>query len=160
VLAFSIRPSLLILDEPASGLDPIHQRHVLDLMIDAAANGATVLFSSHQITQVERAADRVVILKRGSIVLDAQVDELKSREKVVEAVFDDRIPPLNGLAADPRVRRLESSGRMLRAYVRRDSDGLAQALGALHPRSVSIADVNLEDIFINAVSDEHTKGVL
>ena len=57
VLAFSIRPRVLILDEPSSGLDPVHQRHVLDLMIDAAANGSAVLFSSHQVGQVERAAD-------------------------------------------------------------------------------------------------------
>ncbi|MDQ6824357.1 MAG: ABC transporter ATP-binding protein, partial [Candidatus Eremiobacteraeota bacterium] len=54
VLAFSTRPEILVLDEPASGLDPVHQRSVLDLIIDAAAGGATVIFSSHQITQVER----------------------------------------------------------------------------------------------------------
>jgi ABC-2 type transport system ATP-binding protein len=57
VLAFCIRPEILVLDEPASGLDPVHQRNVLDLIIDAAAGGATVIFSSHQVTQVERAAD-------------------------------------------------------------------------------------------------------
>ena len=76
VLAFSIRPRVLILDEPSSGLDPIHQRNVLDLIIDAAANGATVVFSSHQVGQVERAADRVAILKRGKLVLDRSLDEL------------------------------------------------------------------------------------
>src|SRR5215472_7355541 len=53
-LAFAIRPDILVLDEPSSGLDPVHQRRVLDLMIDAAAGGATVLLSPHQIGQVER----------------------------------------------------------------------------------------------------------
>src|ERR1700730_26329 len=62
VLAFCIRPEILVLDEPASGLDPVHQRSVLDLVIDAAAGGATVIFSSHQITQVERPADRLAIV--------------------------------------------------------------------------------------------------
>jgi ABC-2 type transport system ATP-binding protein len=153
VLAFSIRPSFLILDEPASGLDPIHQRHVLDLIIEAAANGATVLFSSHQITQVERAADRVAILKNGKLIVDDSVDNLKSSEKVVEAVFDGDLPSLNGFATDARVRRFERAGRMLRVYVHGDSEGFTRDLDVLHPRSVSIADLNLEDIFMNAVTD-------
>jgi ABC-2 type transport system ATP-binding protein len=159
VLAFSTRPSILILDEPTSGLDPIHQRHVLDLMIEAAANGATVLFSSHQVGQVERAADRVVILKSGVIVVDENVDTLKSHEKIVEVIFDDEIPPLNGLSSDKRVRSIECSGRMLRLYVHTDSQGVVRDLGVMSPRSVSINDVNLEDFFVNALSDGRvTKG--
>jgi len=154
VLAFSIRPDVLVLDEPASGLDPIFQRVVIDLMIDAAAGGATILFSSHQITQVERAADHVAILRGGRLVLDGVVDTLKSTEKIVEAIFDQSIPPIDGLAHDARVRRIERSGRILRAYVQTGSDDVARQLEALHPRSVSVLDLNLEDIFLGAVESE------
>jgi ABC-2 type transport system ATP-binding protein len=163
VLAFSIAPSLLILDEPASGLDPIFQRVVIDLMIDAAANGATILFSSHQITQVERAADHVAILRGGKLVLDGHVDALKSSEKIVEAIFDHAVPPVDGLATDIRVRRVERSGRILRAYVHAGSDDIARRLEELGPRSVTVLDLNLEDIFLNAVEAEHIalpQGVL
>ena len=152
-LAFSIRPPVLVLDEPASGLDPIFQRTVLDLIIDAAAGGATVLFSSHQIGQVERAADRVAILKNGKLVLDGNLDTLKGDEKIVEAVFDlDALSP-NGLASDPRIRRIVRNGRILRAYVRSGSEEIAASLEALHPKSVSVYDLSLEDIFLGAVSD-------
>ena len=151
VLAFSTRPKILILDEPASGLDPIFQRFVIDLMIDASANGATVLFSSHQITQVERAADRVAILKKGRLVLDAEVDTLKSDEKVVEAVFDHTIPGLDVIANDVRVRRFERSGRIVRAYVHTDAGEIMRRLVEFGPRSINILDLNLEDIFLNAV---------
>ncbi len=154
VLAFSIRPRLLVLDEPASGLDPVRQRHVLDLIIDAAAGGATVLFSSHQITQVERAADRIAILKEGKLVLDGDVDTLKGNEKVVEGFFEGELPSLNGLATDPRVRRIERSGRMLRAYVSRESEAVAQTVSALGARSVDVVDLNLEDIFLGAVAPD------
>jgi ABC-2 type transport system ATP-binding protein len=154
ILAFSIRPRLLVLDEPASGLDPIRQRHVLDLIIDAAAGGATVLFSSHQITQVERAADRIAILKEGKLVLDGDVDTLKGNEKIVEAFFDGELPSLNGLATDARVRRIERSGRMLRAYVSRDSEAVARTVSALGARSVDVVDLNLEDIFLGAVAPD------
>jgi ABC-2 type transport system ATP-binding protein len=152
-LAFAIRPEILVLDEPSSGLDPIFQRTVLDLIIDAAAGGATVLFSSHQIGQVERAADRVAVLRNGKLVLEGNLDTLKGDEKIVEAVFEmDAFSP-NGLASDPRVRRIVRNGRILRAYVRSGSTEIAAELEALHPKSVSVYDLTLEDIFLGAVSD-------
>jgi ABC-2 type transport system ATP-binding protein len=162
VLAFSIRPRILILDEPASGLDPIFQRAALDLIIDAAAGGATVLFSSHQIGQVERAADRVAILKRGKLVLDGNVDTLKGQEKVVEAIFEGAVPESNGVINDPRVRRVERTGRILRLYVRGDGDEFVRQLERLGPRSVDVLDLNLEDIFLGAVGerDESSSGVV
>jgi len=153
ILAFSIRPRILILDEPSSGLDPVHQRHVLDLIIDAAANGATVLFSSHQVGQVERAADRVAILKRGRLVLDRTLDDLKSDEKLIEAVFAGELPAFAEIAADPRVVRIEHAGSTLRVAVRADVDDVAQRIFALHPRSLRIVDLNLEQIFLNAVTE-------
>jgi len=162
VLAFSFRPRIFILDEPASGLDPIFQRAALDLIIDAAAGGATVLFSSHQIGQVERAADRVAILKNGKLVLDGNVDTLKGQEKVVEAIFEGAVPESNGLVNDPRVRRVERTGRILRLYVRGDGDEFVKRLEALAPRSVDVLDLNLEDIFLGAVGerDESSSGVM
>lgn len=152
-LAFSIRPRILVLDEPASGLDPIFQRLVLDLIIDAAAGGATVLFSSHQIGQVERAADRVAIMKDGRLVLDGDLDTLKSDEKIVEAIFPGDAPSPSGLLADARVRRVVRNGRILRAYVRHDAGGVARELTALSPRAVDVLDLTLEDIFLGAVGD-------
>jgi ABC-2 type transport system ATP-binding protein len=154
VLAFSIRPRILILDEPSSGLDPVHQRHVLDLMIDAAANGAAVLFSSHQVGQVERAADSVAIMKKGKLIVNSVIDELKTGEKVIEAVFTGPIPDLNGLADDPGILRVEQVGSTLRAVTREDSDAIAQRIFALHPKSIRTIDLNLEEIFMNAVSEE------
>jgi ABC-2 type transport system ATP-binding protein len=154
VLAFSIRPSVLILDEPSSGLDPIHQRQVVDLMIEAATNGATVLFSSHNIGQVERAADRVAIMNRGRLIVDQLVDDLKSGEKIVEAVFAGDVPALDGLADDPRIIRLDATGSTLRAVTRDDADDVAQRIFALRPRSIRTVDLNLEEIFLNAIAGD------
>jgi ABC-2 type transport system ATP-binding protein len=153
-LAFSIRPRVLILDEPASGLDPLHQRHVLDLLIDAATNGAAVLFSSHQIGQVERAADAVAIMNRGKVIVNSVIDDLKTGEKIVEAVFAGPPPDLDGLAGDPRIVRVERVGSILRAVTREDSDEIAQRIFALHPKSIRTIDLNLEEIFMNAVSED------
>jgi ABC-2 type transport system ATP-binding protein len=152
VMALARRPRLLILDEPTSGLDPIHQRQVLDLIIEAAAGGATVLFSSHQITQVERAADHVSILKNGRLIVSDSVDALKEQQKVIEAIFEGEVPSINGLTHDPRVRRIEQAGHTLRVYVLHSATSIARDIDAMKPASVSLIDRNLEDIFMDSVT--------
>ncbi|MBC5806122.1 MAG: ABC transporter ATP-binding protein [Candidatus Eremiobacter antarcticus] len=153
VIAFSTHPDILVLDEPSSGLDPVHQRHVLDLMIDAAAGGATVLFSSHQIGQVERAADRVAILHRGKRVLDGEVEQLKAEVKIIEATFQGDAPALPALDVNAGVQRVMRQGRLLRAYVRGANNGAMHQIQAASPTSVRVLDQNLEDIFLAAVGD-------
>jgi ABC-2 type transport system ATP-binding protein len=152
VIAFAIRPAIMILDEPASGLDPIHQRAVLDLIIEAAAAGTAIVLSSHQIGQVERAADRVVVLKRGRIVLDGELDELRAREKLIEAVFATPIDAAH-FRADARIRRVEGRGATLRLYVHNDPDGVMRDVGALAPVSLHLLDQNLEELFFSAVEE-------
>ena len=159
VLAFAIRPRILVLDEPASGLDPIFQRVVLDLIIEAAAGGASVLFSSHQIGQVERAADRIAVLRSGKLALAGDIDTLKGDEKVVVATFDATVPEIPELTRDPHVRRVERGGRILRIYVHSESDRIASRIAELHPRALDVVDLTLEDIFLGAVGDGAENGV-
>jgi ABC-2 type transport system ATP-binding protein len=151
VLAFSTHPEILVLDEPASGLDPVHQRHVLDLIIGEAASGATIVFSSHQIGQVERAADRVAIMHQGTLRLTGEVEQLKSDVKVVEATFDTDAPSLNGLQSDERIGYVQRTGKLLRVYVRGDGEEIERLISAKNPRSLRVVDQNLEDIFLSTV---------
>jgi ABC-2 type transport system ATP-binding protein len=151
VLAFAIDPEILILDEPTSGLDPLNQRAVLKLIIDAAASGKTVVFSSHQIGQVERTADHIAVLKGGKVALAGAVDDLKAGVKIVEGVFPSEAVALNGVASDARVSRVERTGRIVRLTVSGGGDELAQRLAAMGAQGVRIVDLNLEDIFLNAV---------
>jgi ABC-2 type transport system ATP-binding protein len=151
VLAFAIQPEILVLDEPTSGLDPVNQRSVLKLIIDASAQGATVVLSSHQIGQVERAADHIAVMKDGRIVLAGAVDDLKAGSKIVEGIFASDTIALNGIAEDGRIGRVEQTGRILRLTVRDGSGWFAQQLSGMGAQSVRIVDLNLEDIFLDAV---------
>ncbi len=151
VLAFAIEPKTMILDEPTSGLDPVNQRSVLKLIIDAAAQGTTIILSSHQIGQVERAADHIAVLQRGRNVLSGAVDDLKAQSKIVEGIFPSDAIAVNGLTHDSRVRRVERTGRILRLTVSSGGDSIAQQLSAMGAQSVRVVDLNLEDIFLNAV---------
>ena len=76
VQAFCHEPDVLILDEPTTGLDPLVQREFLTLLQQAAGRGAAVLFSSHVLPEVERAATQVAIIRAGRLVTVSTVDDL------------------------------------------------------------------------------------
>ena len=76
-LALAHQPELLILDEPTSGLDTLVRREFLESMVDIAASGRTVLLSSHQISEVERVADMVAIMREGQLLVVESLDALK-----------------------------------------------------------------------------------
>jgi ABC-2 type transport system ATP-binding protein len=77
------RPRLLLLDEPAGGLDPIMRREFVETAIDLLNEaGTTILFSSHYMFDVERLAERVVMLHQGRVLLDSPVDDLREKHSL------------------------------------------------------------------------------
>jgi ABC-2 type transport system ATP-binding protein len=151
-LAFAREADVLILDEPTSGLDPVNQRHVLNLIINEAARGCTIIFSSHQIGQVERTAECIAIVDRGRLVLEGAVDDLKADRKIVEAVFPDERYSLDALTGDRRLARVDRSGRIVRLMVLDGAPEFAHRLESAGGAGVRIVDLNLEDIFLYAVA--------
>jgi ABC-2 type transport system ATP-binding protein len=104
-------PPVLILDEPFSGLDPIGTDVMSEVLAERSADGAAVIFSSHQLELVERICDRVAIVSRGSIVAEGRVDELRkerSRPRLrveVEAAsngWPDRLAGVEVVGRDER----------------------------------------------------------
>lgn len=79
VAAEAFRPELLLLDEPTSGIDPVMRRGILDLVTECAtsARGRTVILSTHILEDVEEVAERVVLLRKGLIVDDVSVGDLR-----------------------------------------------------------------------------------
>ena len=70
-------PKLIILDEPTSGLDPLMQQRFFNLLIEENKKGATILFSSHILSEVQRLCDRVAIIKEGKIVTVEKISNLQ-----------------------------------------------------------------------------------
>jgi len=70
------RPRVVVLDEPASGLDPVGQRDVRNFMLSLKEEGVTVLLSSHQLSEVEAVCDRVSILNRGLVAAEGRIEDL------------------------------------------------------------------------------------
>jgi ABC-2 type transport system ATP-binding protein len=80
VAAFMVRPELLILDEPTTGLDPLKQQVVIELVREARAEGRTVFFSSHILQEVQTVCDRVGIIRDGRLVAIDTVAELMRQQ--------------------------------------------------------------------------------
>lgn len=84
-LALSHRAKLLILDEPTSGLDPVSREELLEIFLRLTREeAASILFSTHITSDLEKCADRIVYLRRGRVVEDAQTDALRERYRLAQ----------------------------------------------------------------------------
>jgi len=81
ILALLHKPKALILDEPTSGLDPFHQRTFFEIIKKFAEDGASILLSSHIISEVEKVADSMAVLKDGSKVYDETYETFSNQAK-------------------------------------------------------------------------------
>ena len=107
-------PKLIILDEPTSGLDPLVQRVFFDLMLEERSRGATILFSSHILSEVQRICDRVAIIREGRIIATQSVADLRRssvKRVTVEFLRADIAEVANAFSAVPGVRSLSIDGR-------------------------------------------------
>jgi len=96
------RPSLAILDEPFSGLDPLNQEAFLGLVRELRAGGTTVLFSAHQMQLVERLADRVILISEGRFAAQGTLAELRAGWGEDTSLHDIYVRAVGGrAAADP-----------------------------------------------------------
>ena len=149
VQAFAPQPELLVLDEPTSGLDPLMQQEVLALAREARAEGATVFFSSHVLSEVQELADRVAIIREGAIVDVDEVGALRRRAgQDVEVRFASPVAP-EAFVGLPGTRDVAVDGDTIRGLLVGDPDPLLKAVAAHRAVAVSIADRELEDLFLD-----------
>lgn len=88
-------PKLIILDEPFSGLDPVNANLIKDEIFNLAKAGATIIFSTHRMEQVEEICDQIVLVNKGQKILDGTVSQVKQdfKENIFEIGFDQPVLP-------------------------------------------------------------------
>ncbi len=157
VAAVIHRPDLLILDEPFSGLDPVNQRQLRDLVLDEHRRGATILFSTHIMTHAEQLCDHVVMLHHGRKVLDrsmAGIRETFDPHRVLFEPFDAGADP-DGLRQVPGVTSVARDGQAWDVALDPASsaaDVIPRLVAALTPSRVEIRRPTLEDVFVSIVT--------
>jgi len=140
------REPLLVMDEPSTGLDPLMQREFLALVAEAREAGRTVFLSSHNLTEVERACDRVAIIREGRLVKVATVQALVGDHTRSVNLLLAR-PAENGTFALPGVTVLSSTGQDVHVMVRGDVNPLLRRLAGLEVRDIAISTPDVEDLF-------------
>jgi ABC-2 type transport system ATP-binding protein len=149
LLAFARKPELLILDEPSEGLDPIGIELMLENLVAQNSEGTTVFFSSHQIPEVERVADHVCMLHRGSLVLDASLDDMRQSYRQIDLVFPS--PPKESDVRLVGVESIRASGRQMSVVVSKNAEMLVERAHDLHASSVEVSPIGLREIFLQTV---------
>jgi ABC-2 type transport system ATP-binding protein len=147
IAAFMGHAPLLVLDEPTSGLDPLMQREFLALAAEARADGRTVFLSSHNLIEVERACDRVAIIREGRIVDVSSVGELLGAHwRSINLVLSAPAAPD---AFDlPNVEVAAMTGREVHLMVRGDVNPLLDRIAAHDVQDIAITTPDVEDLFL------------
>jgi ABC-2 type transport system ATP-binding protein len=152
------QPDLLILDEPFSGLDPVNQRLLRDLVLEEHRRGATVLFSTHIMVHAEQLCDHVVMIHKGKKVLDETIAGIRAQFDPRSILFEPMDPdadlrPLEVISGVAAVRR-EGAAWDLMLEERADPGAVIRAVtAALTPARIEVRRPTLEDVFIAIVED-------
>ncbi len=146
ILALMHRPELLILDEPATGLDPLVQQTLYDELRATASEGRTVLFSSHTLSEVEQLCERVGIIRQGRLIEDSTIAELRGRalRRVTFRLRDTTVKDLtcpSGLDAGP------ADNGVVTGTWQGPMDRLLGWLSGLGVDDAMISPPSLEDLF-------------
>jgi ABC-2 type transport system ATP-binding protein len=150
------RPPLLILDEPTGGLDPLVQEEFLDVVGETKAEGRTVFFSSHVLSEVERVSDRVGIIRSGELVAVEPTHRLVDKAfRHVTLTFDGPVDarPFDAL---PGVEGLKANGPRLSFTLHSEPDAMVKLAAQHRLVGMEYERPSLEEIFLTYYG--HTGG--
>jgi len=146
-MAISSSAEALILDEPVDGLDPVMRRKVWSLVLqDVAERQTSILVSSHNLRELEDVCDCVGIMHRGKIILQRELDALKSDIHKIQAVFEADSSLINTKKLE--LLKIEKSGSVYRLIARGDKDSIISAIKLDRPVVIDILPLSLEEIFV------------
>lgn len=149
LLAMSHGAELLILDEPIEGLDPaVIETLLKELVALPAAEGTTIFFSSHQLTEVEQIADHVAIIDRGRRVVEGALDDLKVQYQRLRVVFESEPTQISWLPGADHVRQ---EGRTVSILASCNVEAIVEQARSLPGASVERFPVSLKEIFLEHV---------
>lgn len=153
MLAISMRPEFLILDEPVDGLDPVMRRQIWSiLMSEVSEKKMTVLVSSHNLRELEDVCDHVGIMNKGKILLEHSLEDLQSSVTKIQTVFEGEMPDLG---REFNIVSRSGLGKVQTLIIRGESGEITDALNKYHPVFTEVLPLNLEEIFIYELEGEN-----
>ncbi|HEY5171106.1 MAG TPA: ABC transporter ATP-binding protein [Acidimicrobiia bacterium] len=148
------RPELLVLDEPTNGLDPGEIREIRELISRLSGQGATVLLSSHHLSEVEQVCSHVLVMNHGRLVADGTVSDLIGSAGSVYVEVDDRERAralLSNVASVAKV-QIQGDGLVIELHDGRRSDVAAMLVGSGFRLETIMPTQRLEDAFLDLLA--------
>jgi ABC-2 type transport system ATP-binding protein len=154
VQAFMHDPDLVVMDEPTSGLDPLVQRRVYEFLLDETDAGTTVFFSSHILSEVEKIADRVGVIRDGEMVGIEDIDEVVSMSgKVLEIETAGRVDTsafeIEGVEKVELEEPTEGGETRLSMVATGNYDAVMKRIAEQTVVDLSVRETTLEDLFMH-----------
>lgn len=147
ICGLSCKTPYLLLDEAFDGLDPTMRSIVKRMLIDAMLDRKlTVVFSSHNMAEMDEFCDRVGLLHHGKTVFDRELDSVKGSIVKLQTAFDRAVTKAD--FNDIELLSLETSGSVTRIIARGDREEIVSAVRGLSPKFIDEITLNLEEIFI------------
>lgn len=156
------RPELIILDEPFSGLDPINMTLLRDLMLELSIQGATIIFSTHIMEQVEKLCDSICLINRGRLVLEGDLKTVKQSfgKNTVEVEYSGNIDPIKNSRF---VEKCNDFGKRVEVTLK-NPEGYSAFLREIVDANVDVTrfelmEPTLHEIFVQSVRHDAEGGV-
>lgn len=147
ILALMHQPKLIIMDEPTVGLDPLLQSEIYKILLEMRDNGASILISSHNLPEIERLCDRVVIIKKGKLVAVESIKSLGEKKlHKLEVRFKDIVNKSELEMAG--VERIEEVSGCYILTIKGDLNPILQSIVKYQIKDIEITHASLEDVFM------------
>lgn len=144
------KPKVLILDEPANGLDPLMQKKLFEILIREKKRGCSIFLSSHNLVEVESYCDRVAIIKEGQIVKVVDIKKLENSRDVKVTLEGEDIDNINL----KNITLTRKDKNKISFVFKGDINELVNTLGKTKLKSLLIEEMSLEDDFLSYYQDE------
>lgn len=146
VLAISLRPEILVLDEPVDGLDPVMRKQIWSILLgEVSEREMTVLISSHNLRELEDVCDSVGIMNRGQVILERSLEELQGGITKVQMAFSGEVPDFG---EDFQVLHRSAQGKVTVMIVRGKQEWVTERVERHRPVILDVLPLTLEEVFI------------
>ena len=153
LLAVSMRPEILVLDEPVDGLDPVMRKQIWNILLNEVTKyGVTVLVSSHNLRELEDVCDYVGIMNRGKVIIERSLAELQGSVSKIQIAFANEVPDFEKYV---NVVNHSVMGKVHTLIVKGDSETVEDKLMGLNPILMDLLPLTLEEIFIYELGGEN-----
>ncbi|MEA2006221.1 MAG: ATP-binding cassette domain-containing protein [Acidobacteriota bacterium] len=154
------QPELIILDEPFSGLDPVNTNLLKDIMLEMKREGRTIVFSTHRMEQVEMICDNICLINKGKMVLEGNLNRIKSQYGKNTIVLDYE-GDASFIKGFPEIERIDDYGRHMEIKLNEQAnpqDLLCKITGRIRVNKFEVMEPTLNAIFIEKVGEKDAQN--